>query len=159
MGKRGAKRKPLVVRFWPKVEKGGPDECWLWLAGLNTGGYGQINSGGMYGRPLGSGRASWLIHYGDIPKGLCVCHRCDNRRCVNPRHLFLGTVQANNADRDEKGRSRFCGTRKLAEADVLEIYRRSHGGENQCQIASEFDVSRAMVAQIKRRARWAWLTG
>lgn len=89
-------------RFWAKVDRsGGPDACWNWTASLGTKGYGHIKVGG---KMLRSHRLSWEIRNGPIPNGLRVCHSCDNRRCCNPSHLWLGTDADNIRDRDAKGR-------------------------------------------------------
>lgn len=88
-----------VERFWAKVDKSG--ECWEWLAHKTDCGYGRISIGGEM---LSAHRVSWSIHFGPIPPGLCVCHKCDNKLCVNPSHLFLGTITDNNRDKSAKGR-------------------------------------------------------
>jgi hypothetical protein len=115
---------PLENRFWPKVKKS--DSCWEWTAAKTVGGYGVIYKNGSN---YSAHRASYEINIGPIPDGLFVLHRCDNRSCVRPDHLFLGTSQDNVDDMHAKGRR---GVRampkgveharaKLTEAAVLDI--------------------------------------
>jgi hypothetical protein len=92
----GPTLKPLSERFWVKVDKRGPDECWQWIGIRNEDGY---------GRPyLRAHRVSWQIANGRDPGSLFVCHSCDNPSCVNPNHLWLGTNTVNLRDMVAKGR-------------------------------------------------------
>lgn len=95
-------------KFWSKVDKKGSihpihGQCWVWVGAIFSDGYGQLNGRRAH-------RLSWELHFGKIPEGLCICHKCDNPLCVNPTHLFLGTHQDNMKDRDIKGRAA-CGDR------------------------------------------------
>ena len=101
------KRKPLAERFWAKVDRRGPDDCWNWTAMTHPDGHGRIGEGGHYGRMLYAHRVSYELHIGPIPPGLVVMHKCDNPRCVNPAHLQLGTDADNHRDCWNKGRSPF----------------------------------------------------
>jgi hypothetical protein len=89
-------------RFWSKVRI--TPGCWVWTANKINKGYGVVGPGGCQEYIL-SHRASWQLHNGEIPDGLCVLHRCDNPACVNPDHLWLGTHQHNMLDKCAKGRS------------------------------------------------------
>lgn len=95
-----------ILWFFSKINKTSPEKCWEWQGGRCARGL----SYGTLSMPLlgerRTHRVSWVIHNGEIPKGLCVLHRCDNPPCVNPEHLFLGTRTDNAKDRDLKGRYR-----------------------------------------------------
>ena len=92
--------KTLEERFWEKVNK--TIDCWEWIGAIDRHGYGKFSI--KYKKYIAH-RISWELHNGKIPKGICVLHRCDNRKCMNPEHLWLGTQQDNSDDMIRKGRS------------------------------------------------------
>lgn len=104
------RRTEISVRFWPKVDKDGPipehrpelGPCWVWTAGRFPDGYGQF---AVERIPRHAHRLSWAMANGPIADGLLVLHHCDNRPCVNPGHLFLGTHKDNMRDMVAKGRA------------------------------------------------------
>lgn len=91
-------RKSLEERFLSRIEY--TEDCWIWTAGKNKKGYGQIK---VSGKQEGAHRLSFTLYKGD-PSGMIVCHSCDNPSCVNPQHLWLGTPKDNMQDKERKGR-------------------------------------------------------
>lgn len=132
-------------RFWNKVSKGKDDECWNWT-GCTVIGYGVLKN---HSKPIKTHRASWIIHFGSIPKGMCVCHKCDNKLCCNPNHLFLGTFADNNHDRDKKGRGR--GT-FLSDADKQSIQKEYQWRTVTLkQLATKYKVTISYIWRITRQ--------
>ncbi len=91
-----------IRRFWNRLKKGKPRECWLWGGKTTRSGYGITTTGGFSVR---AHRVSYRLHYGVNPGAMLVCHKCDTRLCCNPHHLFLGTSQDNSTDQIRKGKS------------------------------------------------------
>lgn len=133
-----------MERFWAKVDKRGADECWQWLA-TRSGGYGRFV---LNGEVVGAHRAAWELQNGAVPPGMFVCHRCDNRRCVNAAHLFLGTPADNVRDMWEKGRAR-PRKRKI---DVAAAVAMRSAGLSQREIARRFGATQPSVWAALRRS-------
>ncbi len=149
--------KPMADRFWQKVQKSGHGfgDCWVWTGSVSVRGYGTLL---VSGRTIQAHRISYEMHHGEIAQRLQVCHSCDNRRCVNPSHLWLGTAADNARDRDSKGRGAF-GRRnfntKLTEREVREIRRRyAAGGVVARELASEYGVATSTVGNILNGYHW-----
>lgn len=163
MKKIRAKRGTLAERFWARVDKRGPDECWPWLGAKNCGGYGRICKGNRKGGAptIQAHRASYELNVGPIPDGLFVCHHCDNRACVNPAHLFLGTAQDNADDMVRKGRSprhgkthnsgERNGRAKLTAQQVIEIRQSPMTYD---QISKVYGISDGAISGILSRKNW-----
>ena len=137
--------------FWYKIEK--TKDCWNWTGRLDKDGYGISSRGG---KTIKAHRYSWVLHFGEIKKEHWVLHKCDNRRCVNPRHLFLGDSRININDMMSKGRS-LRGSRnhqsKLTESQVRKI-RALAGKEIQSKIARRFGVTQSMISKIILKSKW-----
>jgi hypothetical protein len=140
----------IEERFWKYVDKRGPDDCWEWQ-GATTSGYGAF-APYMHLNILAH-RYSYELHNRPIPDGMFVCHRCDNRPCVNPNHLFLGTLQDNHADMVQKGRHRPHGGKLTAE-QVLEIRKLHRDGMTETAIAKLFGVGQTSISKIVLRHSW-----
>jgi hypothetical protein len=151
---------PLMANddaFWGKVQKR-ENGCWEWTGyTLDSNGYGYSYRPGVASRLVH--RISYELAKGPIPKGLCVCHTCDNRICVNPEHLWLGTRADNNRDRDAKGRTnRPIGEKhpraKLKAADAV-VIRGLQYQVTQKELARRFGVSPSTINQVQRGVIWA----
>jgi hypothetical protein len=147
-----------IAYFWSKVDNtGGPDACWLWVAGSSRRGYGVIS---WRGRTMPASRIAYEMAFGTIPPGLYVCHNCpdgDNPACVNPAHLFLGTHLQNERDKDAKGRrpkGEACVRAKLSEADVIEMRKARAAGALCGDLAVRYGIKRGTVGEICNHRSW-----
>ena len=149
--------KTIEDRFWENVDRRGPDDCWEWKQTLMSTGYGRL--GGKRGFSVTAHRFSWELHNGPIPKGegyhgTCVCHKCDNRACCNPAHLFLGTVADNARDMVEKGRSPHP-PRKLTDEQVLYVF--NNPGISCYGLGKMFGIGENAIRSIRKGASFRYL--
>ena len=149
--------RPLKEKFEAKVLR--TNTCWLWTAATRPDGYGVMGLGGRGGGTGRAHRVSWTLYKGKIPFGMLVLHKCENRRCVRPSHLKLGT-QLQNIQDSFKDRSFPLGTRngqsKLTIRDVRKIreaYRPGVRG-NAIALAKEFHIHRVHVTRLARKVSW-----
>lgn len=158
---------PLVERFWNKVNRAGPDACWLWKASLGTNGYGLI---GVNGRTVTASRFAYELANGPIPPDRFVLHTCDNRACVNPAHLFLGDARTNSLDMVSKGRHGAStspdqwargerqGGAKLTSEQVLAIRSEYAAGKvSMSQLAKKYGVCTPHVWALIHHVNWQHL--
>jgi hypothetical protein len=150
----------IQERFEAKFTKS--DGCWEWEAGKDSKGYGAFR---IAGRMQLSHRVAYQLYVGEIPAGLCACHRCDNPGCVNPAHLFLGTQADNVRDRDNKGRCKSKsnwtvlsgeknGNSKLTEKQVIEILAKHANGARGVDLAKEFGAANQTISNIVCGHTW-----
>jgi hypothetical protein len=146
-------------RFWSKVKIRGWLDCWTWQAYCNPLGYGRFRDAHL--QKVLAHRFAYALVYGPIPDNLFVLHRCDNPSCVNPDHLWLGTIADNNADRNKKGRQArgsHNGRSKLTRLDVMKILKLHSCGFSDLQIAERYDVHPKAVYQIVHGLTWRHVT-
>lgn len=154
-------------RFWEKVREADEPhpilgtKCMIWTACVDGGG--KVHGGKGYGRMSikrrleAAHRVSWAIHCGDIPDGMCVLHKCDVRTCVNPEHLFLGTVDDNNKDMASKLRGTH-GTKayaaKLSDRKVVMIRHLVKNGMDASSAGRLFGVTKSVAREAASRRSW-----
>jgi hypothetical protein len=147
-----------IDRFWERVQKG--DGCWLWTGSISDTGYGKACIG--HQRTMNAHRLSYVLTFGNIPDDMFVCYKCDNRQCVNPNHLFLGTPTANVHDMDQKGRR--ITPSKLGEKnpaakitfEIAEKIRAEYSQKNltMTQIGQKYGITGAQVNHIVKFVHW-----
>lgn len=146
-----------LERFHNSYEIDPISDCWNWKLALNPDGYGRCYYDGVSVR---AHRLSYQLHYGDFPRHMVVCHKCDNPRCVNPHHLFIGTPKDNMADKRQKGRAKginkgeLNGSAKLSKNEISEILTLLDQGLKQHEVARLFGVTQSHVSRVKSGQRW-----
>lgn len=141
-----------LERFWAKISK--TDGCWNWI-GSTAGGYGQVTRAT---KKIPAHRMSWELHFGGIPDGLMVLHRCDNKLCVRPDHLFLGDASANMRDMVAKGKhpKKLNSYRAKLTPDQVSLIRKSDKGCT--HFARLFGVDQSTILAIKKGQSWRRLS-
>lgn len=134
-----------LTRLMSNIRREPESNCWVWLGPTNTSGYGIISTSAISKEPRAH-RLSYMFFRGNIPAGMHVCHHCDNRRCVNPAHLFIGTNADNTRDRVKKGRT----AGKLTISDVAAIRALRAAGASTKELATKYGVAQVTVRLIVR---------
>jgi len=152
----------LLTRFWSKVDRRGPDECWLWQGTIGScspntplryGEFGVCANGGQLS--YRAHRLSWMLANGQIPNDKIIMHKCDVPLCVNPFHLQLGTPLENARDRDSKqrcpeGEDHYDS--RLTNAEVLEIFDDKQSSNS--ALARRFGVHHTNIMKIRQGRYW-----
>ena len=161
-------RQHLEERLFAKLSVKGEDECWEWTANKLGGGYGVFY---LQGKTYYVHRLSYLLYRGEIPEGMLVCHTCDNPACANPKHLFLGTIRDNMADKIRKNRQAkgvthamfgnghlMIGennpTAKLTDDQVRQIFNLKEQRLTQHEIGRRFGIRQATVSGLLHGKRY-----
>lgn len=152
-----AAKKPIEIFYKNALIPENKDECWIWQKQKsNRYGYMTINGA----KSIGAHRFSYEYFHGEIPEGMMICHKCDTPKCVNPKHLFLGTSQDNTDDKMRKKRHK-CkngeehGHSKLTESQVREIKLKLKEGIFQRVIGLEYNVKQTCIYKIKHEITWS----
>jgi len=145
----------VINRFWKYVDKtSNPNGCWEWTSSIEKTGYGRF----WYKKCITVHRFSFELHKGNIPQGMIVCHACDNRKCVNPDHLWLGTYSDNSNDCVNKNRHARKGPRgetqgqsKLTIVDIIDIRTKQMTSK---EYAHKYNVHPVHIRNIWSKKLW-----
>ena len=147
-------RRHTPESFWARIEK--TSGCWNFVGATNSWGYGCL---GYQRRIWLAHRLAWTLTNGPLDAAAFLCHHCDNRLCVRPEHLYVGTAKTNAGDRDRRGRrapprGESNGFAKLTAGAVLEIRRLLELGHRQVDLAEQFGVGQSTISRVKREFSW-----
>ena len=156
-----SERKPIPNKyslFLSKVRSDNfcSDACWEWTGCKKDNGYGHIR---VDGRSTSAHRYAYQLFVGPTPDGMDVCHTCDNRSCVNPDHLFLGTRTDNMRDAKMKGRTAGGHRFHLKPNQVRSIVQRLESGQSARKVSQDLDINYGTVSAIKAGRSYSHLTG
>lgn len=145
-------KQTLYAAFWGYVTAGDPNVCWEWQGCVMPKGYGLLRHRPTSPKQMVAHRVSYQLHFGPIPDGIEVCHTCDNPPCVNPKHLFLGTIKDNYDDMLAKNRHYPAFARKLSDVDRAQIVELRSSGRTLMAIAELYPVHFSTIWKVIKRA-------
>jgi hypothetical protein len=150
--------KPNTPEFclWRKVDKSNLNGCWIYTGHKDKDGYGRCN----YNRKFDKAhRVAWIVTHGEIPKGISVCHKCDNPPCCNPDHLFLGTTKQNIWDCCIKERRSQRRPRSIQDPEIVYQIREDFDSKKYRMkfLEEKYKLSNSVIRNIGRRLSWAYL--
>ena len=148
VGKAPSRLQPTMDKLLRRLTPGKPEDCWEWQGSTNAKGYGFITATEINEQL--AHRVAYRLWVGDIPEGLCVLHKCDNRKCCNPSHFFLGDNADNTRDMVNKRRQRH----KLSEDDVREIRDRNNSLKFLCE---KFSITNSMISLVRRKKVYTYV--
>ena len=144
-------KEQLIASFNSMTDKLASSGCWEWIGHIRPNGYGGAK---LHGKSIGAHRLSWILFVGEIPYGMEVMHKCDNRKCANPEHLSIGTHQENVSDCIRKSRQAKGVDKKNAKlSNDLVIAIRTDCRKN-VEIAKDYGVSGMTISRVKRCVGW-----
>lgn len=154
----GRPKKPAIDRFSNLYEVDSTSQCWNWSGAKDKDGYGFFRDENT--KQVKAHRWSYKYHNGNLQNGMVICHSCDNPSCVNPQHLWQGTHQDNENDKDAKNRRKgaHIGTGNhcvvLTEKEVIEIW---NSNDTKADLGRAYGVSESTIRKIHWGQTWKHL--